>query len=117
MSELFFTDPTAPDRMTNVTKHWDSAAPAQRDKPTGPVAIPEPPRGTVLTFSKTFPQTPGKAFLYCALKVRKDEWYITGRVHDSMTWIELLEFIGDGQRDGLGWRTIRVATGWAGGEE
>lgn len=95
---------------------WAKAAPARRDKPKGP-RIPEPPKGTVLTFSKSYGVGADKSYLYVAIKVRKNAWYITGRHTGPLTWADLLEFIGDGERDGLGWRTIRVATGWAGVNE
>lgn len=98
-----------------ITEKWEAAAPAVRDAPKT-ATIPEPPKGTVLTFSKSFGHSPGKSFLYAALKVRKDQWSLTGKRRDPMTWAQLLEFIGDGERDGLGWRTIRVATGWEGVE-
>lgn len=97
-------------------------APALRDNPWGNVApirphkstlavIPEPPKGTVLTFSKRYDGT-AQSYAFAALKVRRDQWSITGRETGLVSWIELLELIGDGAKDGLGWRTIRFATGW-----
>ncbi|QWY80205.1 hypothetical protein SEA_EDMUNDFERRY_9 [Gordonia phage EdmundFerry] len=90
---------------------WAGAAPAERHKSTLEV-IPEPRKGTVITFSKRYAGTT-TVYTYAAIKVRRNHWALTGRETAPFTWLELLEFIGDGARDGLGWRTIRYATGWA----
>ncbi|URC17625.1 hypothetical protein SEA_TARDUS_9 [Gordonia phage Tardus] len=90
---------------------WADVARVEKHKTTLD-AIPEPPKGAVITFAKRYPGT-RRVYTYAALKVRKDHWALTGRESTPFTWIELLEFIGDGERDGLGWRTIRYATAWA----
>lgn len=89
---------------------WAKVAPVARHKSTL-TAIPEPPKGTVLTFSKRYGGGV-QSYTFAALKVRRDQWSLTGRETRLLSWVELLEFIGDGSRDGLGWRTIRYATGW-----
>ncbi|QXN73229.1 hypothetical protein SEA_HANS_12 [Gordonia phage Hans] len=92
------------------TNPWDDVAPTPRFK-SALATIPEPPKSTVLTFSKRYPGST-RTYTFAALKVRKNVWALTGRETSTFTWLELLEFIGDGERDGLGWRTIRYATSW-----
>ncbi|XAO35499.1 hypothetical protein SEA_MORGANA_65 [Gordonia phage Morgana] len=102
----------SPELATKIAGRWGQAAPALAEA-SAFEAIPEPNTGTVITFSKRHDTSP-KTYLYAALKVAQDKWTLTGRVSGYLTWEQLLRFIGDGSNDGLGVRTIRIATQWVG---
>ncbi|UVK59804.1 hypothetical protein SEA_ALEEMILY_64 [Gordonia phage Aleemily] len=109
-SESMTTALVSTDLAAKIADRWGKGAPAVIDK--SPLEmIPEPAKLTVLTFSKRYPTSP-KTYLFAALKVRKNQWTLTGRESGTYTWAQLLQFIGDGSSDGLGVRTIRIATGW-----
>ncbi|QWS68214.1 hypothetical protein SEA_VANLEE_97 [Gordonia phage VanLee] len=112
MTHSLALPPVSPDLARRIENAWAKAAPAVRDKSTIE-SIPEPPEGAVITFSKRYATSP-KTYLFAALKVKEDEWSLTGRETKSMTWVQLLQFIGGGQDDGLGLRTVRIATDWVG---
>ncbi|UXE03788.1 hypothetical protein SEA_OBLADI_65 [Gordonia phage ObLaDi] len=111
-SDLMPAPTISPELATKIAGRWGQAAPAVAEA-SAFEAIPEPNTGTVITFSKRHDTSP-KTYLYAALKVAQDKWTLTGRVSGYFTWGQLLRFIGDGSNDGLGVRTIRVATQWVG---
>ncbi|QXN74281.1 hypothetical protein SEA_CAFASSO_66 [Gordonia phage Cafasso] len=111
-SDLMPAPSISPELATKIAGRWGQAAPAVAEA-SAFEAIPEPNTGTVITFSKRHDTSP-KTYLYAALKVAQDKWTLTGRVSGYLTWEQLLRFIGDGSNDGLGVRTIRIATQWVG---
>lgn len=63
----------------------------------------EPPDGTVLRYQKTFPNPPGRAYTYVALRAG-GRWYRTGQHNKPIDWLEL--------RDDIANWPCHVATAW-----